>query len=289
MDSGDEIAFRTRAFALSERGGAMAGLEFGPTDRCIDMVFLHANGFNALTYRHLLAPLASRYRILAVDQRGHGATRLPAESLGRTGWNDLRDDLLALLGVLDLPRVILAGHSLGGTVSLLAAHQAPERVRRLVLLDPVILPEDHDPSASAASPMVQGAIRRRSIFPDRTTALDAYRGRGAFKTWPESVLRDYVSAGFAELPNGEVTLACAPAWEASNFASHGHDVWGALRDGGRPIHILRADHESTCRFEGMASSADRIRVKTIPGTTHFLPMEKPEPVRAALEAALRSE
>jgi pimeloyl-ACP methyl ester carboxylesterase len=253
------------------------------------MVFLHANGFNALTYRHLLAPFAGRWKILALDQRGHGATRLPADGAGRSGWNDLRDDLLALLAALGLHRIVLAGHSLGGTVSLLAAARAPERVRRMVLLDPVILPEDHNPAASAQSPLVQGALRRRAIFPDRTSALDAYRGRGAFKTWPEAVLRDYVDGGFVDLPSGQVTLACAPVWEASNFASHDHDVWGALRDGACPIQILRADHESTCRFDGMESAAGRIRLETVPGTTHFLPMEKPDRVRAALDAAVRSE
>ena len=286
MNSGDTIAPRRRTVVLPGRGaGALSILDFGASDRPVDIVFLHANGFNALTYRMLLAPLAERFRILAIDQRGHGGTSLAAEPSGRTDWIDLRDDLLALLASLDLGAVVLAGHSMGGTVSLLAAAQAPERARRLVLFDPVILPERHDPSASARSPLVLGALRRRAIFPDRGAARDAYRGRGAFKAWPEAMLSDYVAGGFVDLPGGEAALACDPRWEASNFTSHGHDSWGALRSSLCPIEILRAEHDSTCRFEGLASAADRIHVETIPGTTHFLPMERLDLARAALAEA----
>ncbi|MEO7027690.1 MAG: hypothetical protein ABI056_09065, partial [Caulobacteraceae bacterium] len=52
---------RPRAIGLPGRGpGEMAVLEFGAADRPVDLVFLHANGFNGLAYRILLAPLADR-------------------------------------------------------------------------------------------------------------------------------------------------------------------------------------------------------------------------------------
>ena len=69
---------RARRIDLPSRGGAVAALEFGAAERPVDLVFVHANGFNARTYRSILAPLADGWRILAVDQRGHGATTLPA-------------------------------------------------------------------------------------------------------------------------------------------------------------------------------------------------------------------
>ena len=46
---------------------------------------------------------------------------------------------------------------------------------------------------------------------------------GAFKTWPETMLADYVAGGFVEQPEGKVELACAPVWEASNYAAQAHD------------------------------------------------------------------
>ena len=54
--------------------GEMSVLDFGDPKRPVDLIFCHANGFNAQTYRSILAPLASSLRILAPDLRGHGAT-----------------------------------------------------------------------------------------------------------------------------------------------------------------------------------------------------------------------
>lgn len=280
---------RQRMIPLPARGGALAALELGPTDRPVDVVFSHANGFNARTYRSILAPLASDLRILTIDLRGHGATTLPTGIEGRQGWLEFRDDLLALLAVVCEAPVVLAGHSMGGTASLLAAAAQPDRVRALALFDPVVFPvEAQQAGVTAESPLVAGALRRRSTFPSRAAALEAYRGRGAFRTWDTAQLEDYVAAGFRETPEGEVTLACAPAWEASNFRTHNYDPWAAFRDSRCPIRILRAEEASTFRLEGheaeLASLGDRVAVETLPGTTHFLPMERPERVRETLRA-----
>ena len=65
MDAKVEYEPRARRVALPSRGGEMALLDFGPAERPVDMVFSHANGFNARTYRSILAPLAADLRILA--------------------------------------------------------------------------------------------------------------------------------------------------------------------------------------------------------------------------------
>jgi pimeloyl-ACP methyl ester carboxylesterase len=289
------VAFepRERRFALPGRGGEMAALEYGPADRAIDIVFCHANGFNARTYRTILGPLGQDLRILCIDMRGHGDSDLPAETEGRTGWNDFRDDLVALLNHLDQAPVVLSGHSMGGATCLMAEAVAPGRVRRLVLFDPVIMPRAmvRDPASPELrqSPMVQGALRRRALFADRAEAIAAYRGRGAFKSWSDAQLADYVAAGFRETAEGQVALACAPAWEASNFASHGHDTWGAFHTGKAPVRILRAEEGSTCRIDGFEdelAAIGRITVETVPGSSHFLPMERPELVRDVLREAV---
>lgn len=254
----------------------------------MDLVFLHANGFNALTYRAILAPIGQERRVLAFDQRGHGATTLPVDGVGRTTWLDLRDDLLALLDRLELSAVVLAGHSMGGTVALFAAAAEPDRARSLVLLDPVVIGEAA-PLTGGEQDLAGAARRRRTDFPSRAAALAAYRGRGAFRTWPDSVLADYVEAGFVDLPGGGVRLACDPAWEASNYAAQRHDTIAAFRASRRPIRILKAEHESTCRLgaEAHALGADgRIQIETLPGTSHFLPMERPDEARSALLAAI---
>ena len=78
------------------KDGALSALEFGDPSRPVEILFAHANGFNAQTYRTVLAPLAERFRILAVDQRGHGFSTLPADPKGRKSWRDLQADLAPL-------------------------------------------------------------------------------------------------------------------------------------------------------------------------------------------------
>src|SRR3990167_6440986 len=121
---------------LPERGGTMSALDFGPSGRPVDILFTHANGFNTRPYASILAPLAAEFRILAVDQRGHGRPGLPPDIEGRNSWYNLRDDLLAFMAALDLKNLVMAGHSMGGTASILASAEAPDRVKRLVMFDP---------------------------------------------------------------------------------------------------------------------------------------------------------
>ena len=287
----DQPRARRTRLATSPGASEMAFLDFGPPERAPDLVFLHANGFNARTYRAILGPLAATLRILAPDQRGHGASTLPTD-YPRASWFDLKYDLLAFLDAMGIDRVALAGHSMGATTSLLAAGEAPGRVRALALFDPVVRPPgplQASPEAISASAMVRGTARRRRAFPSRAAATESYRGRGAFRTWTEAMVEDYVAAGFLDLPDGTVTLACAPEWEVSNYLAQDHDVWTAFEASRCPIRILRAEHESPGRLdEGMdrLMATGRVRVDRVPDTTHFLPMERPDLVREAILEAV---
>jgi pimeloyl-ACP methyl ester carboxylesterase len=288
MDAVAAAQPRVRRIALPGRAGDTQGLEFGPQDRPIDIVFSHANGFNARTYRTILSPLGGALRILAVDQRGHGLSGL-APIAGRVSWDDVADDLMAVLETLDIQDAVLAGHSMGGTLSLLAAAAAPRRVRGLALFDPVVMPPDVTAQARAGqladSPLVQGALRRRSVFPSHEAVIAAYTGRGAFKTWSAQMLADYVADGFRPTADGQVELTCSPAWEASNFTAHGHDPWAAFAAVSCPIRILRAEEGSTCRIDGheaRLTAGGNVEVETIADTSHFLPMERPDLVRGLL-------
>lgn len=278
--------------------GEMAALDFGDGARPVDVVFLHANGFNALTYRSILAPLASTMRILAVDQRGHGGSLLPADPAKLLSWKSYRDDLLALLATLDGPAPVLAGHSIGGTVSMLAAGRRPEAVRGLALFDPVMFPRLMALGAQLPwaarrvgrrTPIAEAAERRRPGFDSFEAAFAAYKGRGAFKTWTDVQLADYVAAGFRSKADGGVELTCAPAWEAASFAGQAHDPWRALSRIRSPVAIFRAERGSTLRAspEALKRTNRRVKLTTVPGTSHFLPMERPDLVREALlDAAL---
>lgn len=289
MDAKVDYEPRARRVDLPSRGGEMAVLDFGPPERPVDLVFSHANGFNARTYRTILSPLTERLRIIAFDMRGHGASTLPADPERHPGWHGFRDDLLALLAAEADGPVVLAGHSMGGTTSLLAAAAAPERVKALALFDPVIFDGAQVIDRPGDNGLAAGAERRRAVFPDKAAVVAGYTGKGAFRTWRPEQLADYVEAGFAPTSQGEVTLACAPAWEAANFRTHGYDPFGALSALTRPTRILRAEHGSTCQIEehlGVLEGNPNIRHQVVPGTSHFLPMERPDLVREVLAELL---
>ena len=292
MTSTDNNLLRARVIAIPQRGGETTAYEFGPADRPIDIVFSHANGFNARTYRTILEPLTDSLRVLMVDQRGHGLSRLPADaSKPRDSWRDVGEDLTAVIDALDLENAILTGHSMGGASSLMAAAARPGRVRALALFDPVIMSPtllaDMDRESMNDSPLAVGARKRRPSFASKAAALEAYRGRGAFRTWSEAMLVDYIEDGFAETPDGDVALTCAPAWEASNFTAQGHEPYAAFDAINMPIRILRAEQGSTCRLEGpepILTRSGKVKVEVVAGTSHFLPMERPDLVVEVLRS-----
>ncbi len=278
------------------KAGRMAGVVFGDPEAAVDVVFLHANGLNALAYRTMLAPLAERFHVLAVDLRGHGRSTLPAGLFGYASWRRHVEDVIELIGTHLRGAVTLAGHSLGATTALLAGGARPDLVSGVCLLEPVLLsPRAYlafkvpgGPTlAGALMPLARAARRRRATFPSKAEALAALTGRGFFKTWPEPALKDYVEDGFVE--HGDtVRLACAPAFEAQTFTAQAHDPWRALAKVREPVIVLRAQHGSTCP----EASARRIaalrldaRVATVEGATHALPLERPDRARAAIETA----
>ena len=285
---------RRRQIAVETRDGAglVAGFELGPESGRLDVLFLHANGFNALTYRHVMAELDPSIRLLAVDLRGHGLTQLPVPE-DHPGWQLHADDLLALIAALGEPPRLLAGHSMGGATALLAAAHLPQ-VERFMLFDPVIPP----PGLSAQTqgkpvwdqPMVQAALRRKASFAARVDAFEAYEGRGAFRTWQDAMLHDYLQDGLVPAPDGRLTLACTPEWEAANFATFAvADALAALLTSPQPMTIFTAAHGSTCNLDHAAlkpAVRRRVQMEVLPGTSHFLPMERPGIVCKAIAEAL---
>jgi pimeloyl-ACP methyl ester carboxylesterase len=269
----------------------------GPEPDAPVLHFAHANGFNGQTYRTLLAPLADRFRILAPDMRGHGATDLPALPAQHRSVLLFAEDIVRHLeaqGVTGAAPALLAGHSYGATASLFVASLRPDLVKGLVLLDPVILARRMHwmmrtrwgrDRLLKSMPIAANALKRRSVFESRDALFTSYKGRGAFKTWPDEVLRDYIDGGTRARADGQVELACSPEWEATNFVSHGKSPWGILKSVRAPVRLVLGEAGSTCA----PAEADRLsRLKPgwqqdrLPGTTHFVPMEEPEAVRTQI-------
>ena len=113
-------------------GGAMSFIEW-PGRQEPTLLFAHANGFNAETYRTVLEPLGGFLHILACDLRGHGRSTLPTADVSANSWTVFRDDLIGAIEKTAIEPVILTGHSLGAVASLMAAAQLGTRVRALLV------------------------------------------------------------------------------------------------------------------------------------------------------------
>ncbi|WP_290818985.1 alpha/beta hydrolase [Aquidulcibacter sp.] len=277
--------------------GTMAGLKWANSAQRDDapaLVFFHANGFCASTYRQMLRGVAAATGrpVAAFDLRGHGRTRLPDDPDRQDNWNRFARDIAGLLEQITPQGAVLAGHSMGGTSSLLASALRPDLVKGLCLFDPVLAPTPfyvyaHMPWVfrlwRSQFPLAKAAGRRRAVFPNRQAVLEAYSGRGAFKSWPQSMLEDYVEDGFTDLPDGQVRLSCAPAFEAACFAGQRHYPIAALKVLKVPGRLLRgARHSTTVATLIPLLTRCGIDVETVPETSHFLPMEKPDACAKAL-------
>jgi len=239
------------------------------------VLFVHANGFCKEVWRPVSGRLAG-VRVLAVDQRGHGASGV---GLPPFDWWDLGRDAAAWAATLDGPRFGV-GHSSGGAALAMAEILHPGTFRHLVLIEPIVFP---GPFVRAEShPLVEGALRRRTSFTSRAEARAAFHRRGPFARWVDAALDLYVEHGFRDGPDDRRHLVCAPAIEAEFYRmATAHGAWDRLGEIDIPVTIAVGEHSDSHPPDFAAALAGRFRHATLvsyPGASHFLPMEKPEVV-----------
>jgi pimeloyl-ACP methyl ester carboxylesterase len=270
-----------RRFKVDTKDGQTAGIAFGDPVRPVEVLFLHATGFNAITYQSLLEPLGVQMHVAAIDIRGHGRTKLPANPRRITSWNRFRDDVIQVLEKIAPKGAVLGGHSMGATVALLVAGKRPDLVRGLVLADPVLMKPGqyrwlNTPFLNMTvgrNALSKGALKRRREFSSPSEAAEQLRGRGGFKTWRQPFLDDYVVDGVLRRDDGTFALACSPEYESAVFAAHRYRPWSALRRLRRkrmPIIVLQAEHDSTAQPD-TDTRVHNVRpdaaVTRVPGTT----------------------
>lgn len=119
-----------REVELPGRGTTYVTDTPGPTSDSPAIVLLHALGCTGLlTWFPAVEPLSRRFRVVTLDQRWHGRGVNNEEF----SLHDCADDVAALVDVLDLREVVVAGYSLGGVVAQRVWRQHPEIVGGLVL------------------------------------------------------------------------------------------------------------------------------------------------------------
>lgn len=95
------------------------------------ILLIHGIGDNSTTWNAIQAKLAQRFTVIAPDLLGHGQSDKPRADYSVAAYaNGMRD----LLSVLEIERVTVVGHSLGGGVGMQFAYQFPHLVERLILV-----------------------------------------------------------------------------------------------------------------------------------------------------------
>ncbi|MGH9082541.1 MAG: alpha/beta fold hydrolase [Acidimicrobiales bacterium] len=145
-------------FVPMSDGGRLHAVELGVGP---PVVLVPGISLTLATWAPQLRQLSGRRRVIAVSLRGHGQS---VAGDGGYGLERMADDLLELLGALDLDDAVLCGHSMGGMVSQLLAVRHPAEMRhhvaRLVLAATSPGPVAYGPFVAALQVGASGALRR---------------------------------------------------------------------------------------------------------------------------------
>ena len=284
----------------SPAGGTITirGWDFGGDGPAV--LLHHANGLCAAPWALVARGLTSRFRVFAMDARGHGGSdhlAVPSDYAWTSFVADAVEVTRAILAATNDKALGLAmGSSFGGIV--LAATQARlgASIERVIMLDPPLRPTealleaiDLDMTLEEQRPgLVEQTLRRRAVWPSRKAIHEAYRDKPLFAPWRDEAFDLYVEHGFREA-NGEVVLNCHPTVEAHIFETTGslgvldyaHDVSAPLllvhaRDGFLPEGFLRG-------VAGLFDDGEYAQIDA----GHMLPLEAPERVLQTVKDWLR--
>lgn len=202
----------------------------------------------AMAFGAVARQLPPGWTMLAPDLRGRGhSAGLP----GPYGLARHAADVCAVAQRQDRP-VVLAGHSMGAFVALLAAAARPELFRRLVLVDgglPMPAVEGVDPDQRLAATLGPALSRLSQIFPDERAYLDFFRAHPALGphwnpdieayvaydlTGPPGAMRSRVRAEAVRQDGRELLAGAADFAAALRSLLPGSPLPGSLRPPASP-------------------------------------------------------
>ena len=266
-----------------------------------NFVFFHATGFNAETYlilfRKLINYFGDQISIYALDQRGHGLSNAKSDHTQLKSWDIFIDDGKEFIDTIN-GSVICSGHSMCSIVAAKIASLNPQKVSHLFMIEPVL----YGPLESLkfrfmslikynrGLSIADGAFRRRREFPSLEDAVASYTGRGAFTTWSQDWITNYLKGGTRSVESG-IELSCTPELEAATFRSSSMDTWRYLKKIKMGVKVVYGSIGSTFSLQArnslfmLGSNWDSSYYKE---ASHFLPMEYPDSVIKDLESYLNN-
>jgi lipase len=241
-----------------------------PSER--PLVCLHGVSAHGERYRKLAVERwAARFRVVAPDLRGHG----------RSGYEPPWDfethiaDLVDTIDSLGIEQADWVGHSFGGRLLLELASAQPERIRRLVLLDPAIQILPH-----IALSVAEGE-RRDAVYDSPEEYLER---RGDGPATPRELVLEDAELACERLPDGRLRRRTSQAAVVSIYGELATDPPApeTLR---APTLLVHAPAYGLVRDEQLAAYAGRVETLAVPGM-HVVMWDAFDEVANAVEGFL---
>ena len=159
------------------------------TPLSLPLLFLHGLGCSSEAWKRALVELARRglpHPVFVPDMPGFGCSPGPDETLG---MEDLADWAARLLDALGVPKVHVAGNSMGGQVALALARRHPERVGGLVLVGSTV-GEDYVPAWRYAAGLLVDGTREPFVYNVLLARMYAQQGIPRYLATTQKMLED---------------------------------------------------------------------------------------------------
>ena len=239
-------------------------------------MLLHGLTCNAAYWLRVL-PLIAGVRAIALDFRGHGLS----EHRDSYRYADYENDLVALLDDLDLDRVALVGHSLGGYVGLLAAAHT-DRVASVLAID---VKSDWTDTDAALAERSRGASQRAE--PDRDHVVERLR-----RSLPGSTVDDRELELLAERSVEPVEDGWRLRWDRRVLATEPVEPYEFLAAVRCPVHVMAGSASEVMPPEAarrFAAAIPGATVEIVDGIGHHVELEAPGRIASYIRELLLAE
>lgn len=237
------------------------------------IVLLHGFCGNSEYWDKVVPLLSGSYRCIVPDLRGHGHSDAP---LGAYSIEQMADDVLKLLDELDLPKVTMLGHSMGGYVTLSFTQRYASRLNGFGLIHSTGYPDDE-----AGKEKRLKAVS--TIQSEGITAFIDGLVPGLFAP-DESETREQLIAktkeiGYMTPPQGAAGVALAMRERPDR-----RDVISAST---LPVLLVAGEKDQVIPAEKVfTADHPNITQATIPGAGHMSIMEAPEELAKVIKSFL---
>lgn len=264
---------------------SLNGLRFNyrewPNPGAQALVLLHGFTGHARSWDTFAEAMQANYRVLALDQRGHGDTEWATDYAPER----MVEDVDAFVRALDLRQFALLGLSMGGRNAMMYVPQFPAEVERLVIVD--IGPE----VASSGSARIRAGVQARDVFDDPEEALAQMRKGNPLA--PDDAIRHRGLHNLKQTADGKWTWKYDAVLRSPDRPlprPDGDAVWALIRTISCPVLLVRgaeSDVLSPEMAERMVAEIPDCRLVIVQESGHSVPLDNPPGFRASVEGFLR--